>query len=77
MISKQAPSTRTTDPVVVGASVLAVKYKGGVMMMADTLASYGSLARYTDVQRIVPLAQTALLGASGEFSDFQEIQKII
>ena len=47
------------------------------MMMADTLASYGSLARYTDLQRIVPVGETALLGGSGEYSDFQEIQKVI
>ena len=33
------PSSRTTQPIVTGTSVLAVKYAGGVMMMTDTLGS--------------------------------------
>ena len=31
-----------------GTSILAVKYNGGIMMAADTLGSYGSLARFRD-----------------------------
>ena len=59
------------DPYVTGTSVLAIRYADGVMMAADTLASYGSLARYKDVRRIRPLGQCTLLGGSGEYSDFQ------
>jgi len=53
--------------------VLAVKYNGGILMMADTLASYGGLARFKDVQRIARVNGTTLLGGSGEYSDFQYI----
>jgi len=73
----QTPITHTTDPIVTGASVIALKYKDGVMMMADTLASYGRLARYTDVDRIVEVNSATLLGASGEYSDFQFIKKFL
>ena len=39
------PMKRTQQPIVTGTSVLGIKYKDGVMLAADTLASYGSLAR--------------------------------
>jgi len=64
-------STRTLDPIVTGTSVLAVKFNGGVAIAADTLASYGSLARFRSVKRIAQVGQHTLLGASGEYSDFQ------
>jgi 20S proteasome subunit beta 7 len=43
------------------------------MMMSDTLASYGGLARFKDVQRQTKINETTLLGGSGEFSDYQFI----
>lgn len=73
----QQPITHTTSPIVTGASVLGIKYKDGVMMMSDTLGSYGSLARYTDVQRLYAMNKNTLIGASGEYSDFQFIQKFL
>jgi len=71
---KQKPTSPSSDPVVVGASVLAMKYKGGVLIMADTAASYGSLARYTDIQRIEKVNAKTLVAFSGELSDWQYIQ---
>jgi hypothetical protein len=53
--------------------VIGIKYQDGVMMAADTLASYGSLARYKDVRRIKIIGDKTLIGASGEISDFQSI----
>jgi len=70
---EEDPRKRTTDPIVTGTSVLAIKYDGGVMMAADTLASYGSLARYRNVQRIQTISNNTLIGAGGEYSDFQEL----
>eukprot|EP00954_Amorphochlora_amoebiformis_P001635 128587-Amorphochlora_amoeboformis.AAC.1 len=75
--SKSHPSTRTTRPIVTGASVLAIKYKDGVMVMSDTLASYGSMARYKSVQRICKVNETTLIGASGEYSDFQYLKDLV
>ena len=62
------------EPVVTGTSVLAIKYKDGIMMAADNLASYGSLARFQDVERLMAVGKRTLLGASGDMSDFQYLQ---
>eukprot|EP00457_Paulinella_chromatophora_P015252 gb/GEZN01015837.1/.p1 GENE.gb/GEZN01015837.1/~~gb/GEZN01015837.1/.p1 ORF type:complete len:242 (-),score=32.35 gb/GEZN01015837.1/:119-844(-) len=67
-------SQRTRSPITTGTSVLAVKYKDGVMMMADTLGSYGGMARYKHLQRIQPVNTSTLVGAGGEYSDWQQIQ---
>jgi len=71
------PSKRTTDPIITGTSVLAIKYKDGIMMAADTLVSYGSLARYFDLDRVLPLGKFTLIGGSGDYSDFQHIMKFL
>ncbi|KAI0804504.1 nucleophile aminohydrolase [Irpex lacteus] len=68
---------RTQQPIVTGTSVLAIKYKDGIMMAADTLASYGSLARFKSIQRLHPVGATTVLGASGDLSDFQYIQSTL
>jgi 20S proteasome subunit beta 7 len=57
---------------VTGTSVLGLKYAGGVMLAADTLVSYGSMAKYKDARRLVAV-DNVLLGAGGEYSDFQTI----
>lgn len=51
--------------------MLAIRYRDGVMMAADCLASYGSLARFRDQQRMVQLGESTLMGTSGDISDFQ------
>lgn len=71
------PTKHTVDPIVTGSSVLAIKYAGGVMMSADTLASYGSLARFKDVRRLRTVGDHTMIGAGGEYSDFQEIMKVL
>jgi len=73
----EEPSKRTTDPIVTGTSVLAIKYRDGIMMTADTLVSYGSLARYFDLDRVLPLGKFTLVGGSGDYSDFQFIMKFL
>jgi len=62
---------------VTGTSVLAVKYADGVMMACDTLGSYGSLARFKNVERIQPFGASTLIAAGGEISDFQEIKMML
>jgi len=44
------------------------------MMAADCLASYGSLARFKDVQRLHEVGKYTVIGASGDMSDFQYLQ---
>mmetsp|Transcript_28814 Transcript_28814/g.44258 ORF Transcript_28814/g.44258 Transcript_28814/m.44258 type:complete len:256 (-) Transcript_28814:74-841(-) len=70
-------SERTTRPVVTGTSVLGVKYAGGVMLAADTLASYGTMAKYKDARRLSAVNSKTLIGAGGEYSDFQEILHVL
>mmetsp|Transcript_48886 Transcript_48886/g.116202 ORF Transcript_48886/g.116202 Transcript_48886/m.116202 type:complete len:241 (+) Transcript_48886:121-843(+) len=69
------PVKHTLQPIVTGASVLGVKYAGGVLLAADTLASYGSQARYKDMNRLKKVGKYSLMGASGEMSDFQYLGK--
>jgi 20S proteasome subunit beta 7 len=40
-------------------------------------ASYGSLARFKDVQRLHPVGKYTVLGAGGDMSDFQYMQSIL
>ena len=63
----------TLSPIVTGSSVVAVKYRDGVMLVTDTLCSYGSLKKFTGVSRIAPIGTTTVIAASGEYSDFQFI----
>lgn len=70
-----APRNRTLQPIVTGTTVIGLKYAGGVMLAADTLASYGSMARYKDFRRLSSVGENTILGASGEMSDFQAICK--
>jgi len=71
LASVAAPSKVTTSPIVTGTSVLGIKYADGVMVAGDTLGSYGSLARFTDLRRIRRVGDFTLVAASGEYSDFQ------
>lgn len=45
--------------MVTGGSVVALKYAGGVLIATDTLASYGSLARFEGVQRMAAVGRLA------------------
>ncbi|KAI0791340.1 proteasome endopeptidase complex beta subunit [Abortiporus biennis] len=68
---------RTQQPIVTGTSILAILYKDGIMMAADTLASYGSLSRFKTIQRLQSVGENTVIGASGDMSDFQYVQSIL
>jgi len=74
---EDGPKKSTTSPIVTGSSVLAVKYKDGVMMMADTLGSYGGLAMFKRLPRLQAVNNSTILGAGGEYSDYQYIIKLL
>lgn len=69
------PRTVTQSPAVTGTSVLGLKFRDGVVLAADNLASYGSLARFNDVKRIRPFASTSVVGFSGDVSDMQFLDR--
>jgi len=68
------PKRHTLDPYVTGTSVVGIKYNEGVLLAADTLGSYGSLARFRQISRLHALGDV-LIGASGDLSDDQFILK--
>jgi len=68
------PTSHTQQPIMTGTSVLGLKYDGGVMLAADNLASYGSLARFDDIQRLHRVGTHTCVGASGDMSDYQQLQ---
>jgi 20S proteasome subunit beta 7 len=76
-LQAQAPNTHTQSPIVTGTSVLAIKYSSGVVIAADNLASYGSLARFTDVKRLKPFNARAIVGFGGDVSDMQYLDRLL
>lgn len=71
------PMKHTLQPIVTGATVVGMKYSGGVMLITDTLASYGSQARYKGVCRMKKVGKYSLVGAAGEMSDFQYLGNLV
>lgn len=71
------PKTHTQSPAVTGTSVLGVKFKDGVVIAADNLASYGSLARFTDVKRLRVFPPNTIVGFGGDVSDMQYIDRLL
>ncbi|KAL1515169.1 hypothetical protein AB1Y20_004237 [Prymnesium parvum] len=79
MAARSGGAQRTVHPMVTGGSVCAIKYADGVLVAADTLAAYGSLARFESVPRMkaVGMAHDVLLAAGGDISDYQQMLKFI
>lgn len=68
---------RTLYPVNTGTSVLALSYDQGVMIAADTLVSFGSMARYHNVSRLFKANEHTLIGVGGDMGDFQYVRNMI
>nr|ACI67336.1 Proteasome subunit beta type-4 precursor [Salmo salar]ADM16064.1 Proteasome subunit beta type-4 precursor [Salmo salar] len=71
------PIKHTLNPMVTGTSVLGVKFTGGVIIAADMLGSYGSLARFRNISRLMKVNDSTILGASGDYADYQYMKQII
>ncbi|KAF2499777.1 proteasome endopeptidase complex, beta subunit [Mytilinidion resinicola] len=76
-LQTSGPTTHTQSPIVTGTSVIAVKFKDGVVIAADNLASYGSLARFTDVKRLRKFNTRAVVGFGGDVSDMQYLDRLL
>lgn len=76
-LTSYGPKTATQSPAVTGTSVLGLKFADGVVLAADNLASYGSLARFNDVKRLRAFGTTSLVGFSGDVSDMQHINRLL
>lgn len=71
------PATRTQHPMVTGSSVIAMRCADGVVIAADTLGSYGSLARFRQVSRLHAATSHCLLGVGGDLSDFDQVKSMV
>ena len=69
------PLQHSLGAVNIGTSVMAIKYKDGVMVAADTAISYGNMRRIKDARRIEKLNDECVFASSGEMADFQELKK--
>ena len=54
---------------------MAIRYKDGIMIAADTAISYGGMRAVKDARRIEKLNDECIYACSGEMSDFQELKK--
>jgi 20S proteasome subunit beta 7 len=73
--SASKPITHSQAPITTGSSVFAIKYKDGVIIATDTMGSYGSLARFPDLKRVIAVNKTTIVGFTGDIADFQFLQE--
>lgn len=76
-VGVQEPLQRSAGPITTGSSVIGLKFDGGVIIAADTLVSYGSLARFRNIDRVFKVNEHTIIGCSGDYADFQFIKKHI
>jgi 20S proteasome subunit beta 7 len=65
------------NPTVTGTSVIGIAFDKGVIIAADSLGSYGSMAKLRNVQRIHKVNDSTVIGGHGDFADFQFLLDII
>ncbi|XP_023726239.1 proteasome subunit beta type-4 [Cryptotermes secundus] len=68
---------RSQAPITTGTSVLGITFEGGVAIAADILGSYGSLARFRNCPRIMHVNDNIILGAGGDYADYQYLKDVI
>jgi len=68
---------RTQYPSTQGTSVLGVKFDGGVIIAADRLGSYGSLARFRGISRVMKVNDRTVMAAGGDYADFQFLHDVV
>ncbi len=67
------PKKLTTSPSMVGASVIGLKYNGGVLLAADRQISYGSYKCQKNVDRIFQISENTAIASTGEYADATEL----
>lgn len=65
------------SPVTTATSIVALVYDKGVIIAGDLLGSYGSLARYRNCPRVMQINSNIILGAGGDYGDFQYVKALI
>ncbi|XP_053621463.1 proteasome subunit beta type-4 [Plodia interpunctella] len=67
----------SATPITTTTTVIGLKFDKGVVVAADTLGSYGSLARFRDCPRVLKVNDLILLGSGGDYADYQYLKDII
>ncbi|KAH9386446.1 20S proteasome subunit beta 7 [Nematocida major] len=73
----EEPTRAHMKSYIMGTTVLAMKYKDGVMLATDTQLSYGSYGKYNNIERSGAVSKNTFLASSGEYSNFQELLKVL
>jgi len=63
--------------MVTGTSVLGIQFDGGVMICADLLGSYGSMAQFRNLPRVFKVNDGTVFGGSGDYADLQYLKEMI
>jgi len=61
------------NPITTSGSIVAAKYDKGILLGSDMAICYGSSFKFANVTHFVVLTPKVVMGASGEFADFQEL----
>ncbi len=69
-IYASGPRQRTQRPTVTGGSVIALKYKDGVLIGCDTVMNQ-YYTKHKGISRITKVNDNTLFCASGDYADFQ------
>ncbi|XP_038058333.1 proteasome subunit beta type-4-like [Patiria miniata] len=75
--SSYEPAKHTLNPMVTGTSVLGIKFNGGVLLAADMLGSYGSMARFRNISRIMNVNNNTAIAGAGDYADFQFLKEVL
>lgn len=67
----------TTSPTTTGSSVVGVKFDKGVIIVSDNKISCHGYKKYDNISRISRINTNTIIGSSGEYSDFQELNRIL
>jgi len=67
----------TAEPICTGTSVIGITFDGGVAIAADTLASYGKMARFKTVPRVYKVNERTIIGMGGDYADYQFLHSVI
>jgi len=71
------PRQHSSQPIVTGTSVLALKFKDGVAVAADTVAFYGSMSRFRGITRLYKAGPQVVVGASGDMADYVAVKELL
>lgn len=64
-------------PITTATSVLGLVFDNGVIIAADTLGSYGSLALFKNISRVLKVNSNIILGVGGDVADYQYLRELV